>query len=136
MADIVPADQNFLRHPSLTTEQRKLLQRRDAPTRLDELKYDPLKALVDQHNAILAEIERQEKMRDGEIVELTASGRPRAFNMDNLHRLREQAIAIGDKLLRYGYSRVPEKEEEARPLPSSLVVVLNKSNDKFQDGSD
>lgn len=128
-----PKDQDFIdATPTLTPVQKRTLGRIDASTKMIQLGYDPLGALIKQHNDITAELERQEKIRIGEIVELRQDGKPKAFNMDNVFRLRDQLILIGDKLLRYGYGRVPENDGAPQSAPSALVVILNKDDAQFR----
>jgi hypothetical protein len=128
-----PKDQDFIdATPALTPVQKKTLGRVDASTRMIQLGYDPLGALIKQHNDISAELERQEKIRLGDIVELRQDGKAKAFNMDNVFRLRDQLIVIGDKLLRYGYGRVSENDGAPQAAPSALVVILNKDDTQFR----
>lgn len=99
--------------------------------RLRQLQYDPIGELVETYNKLKAELERQEKIRDGIIVELNSSGKPRAYRAEVHHAIYDKLIAIGDKLLRYGYGRVPETllVEERKPQP--LVVNLTKKGDTY-----
>jgi hypothetical protein len=99
--------------------------------RLAQLRYDPIGELVANYRKLELEIERQEKIRDGVIVELTAQGKPRAYRAEVHHALFDKMIAIGDKLLRYGYGRVPETTivEERKPQP--LIVNLTKKGDVY-----
>ena len=100
-------------------------------TRLRQLQYDPIGELVENYRKLQYEIERQEKIRDGIIVELTATGKPKNYRAEVHHALYDKLIAIGDKLLRYGYGRVPETVlvEEKKPLP--LIVNLTKKGDTY-----
>jgi hypothetical protein len=99
--------------------------------RLKYLNFDPIGELVDNYRKLQYEIERQEKIRDGAIVELSSTGKPKAYRAEVHHALYDKMIAIGDKLLRYGYGRVPETTiiEEKRPMP--LVVNLTKKGDQY-----
>ena len=109
--------------------------------RLRQLQYDPIGELVETYNKLKLEVERQEKLRDGVIVELSSNGKPRAYRAEVHHAIYDKLIAIGDKLLRYGYGRVPETllVEEKKPQP--LVVNLTKKgetyvvNDEMPDGT-
>lgn len=99
--------------------------------RLRQMQYDPIGELVENYRKLQYEIERQEKIRDGIIVELTATGKPKNYRAEVHHALYDKLIAIGDKLLRYGYGRVPETVlvEEKKPLP--LIVNLTKKGDTY-----
>ena len=99
--------------------------------RLRQLQYDPIGELVAKYRMLEAEIARQEKIRDGVIVELTATGKPKSYRAEVHHALFDKMIAIGDKLLRYGYGRVPETTivEERKPQP--LIVNLTKKGDVY-----
>ncbi len=99
--------------------------------RLRNLQYDPIGELVAKYRMLEAEIARQEKIRDGVIVELTATGKPKSYRAEVHHALFDKLIAIGDKLLRYGYGRVPETVmvEEKKPLP--LIVNLTKRGETY-----
>ena len=99
--------------------------------RLRQLQYDPIGELVETYNKLKSELERQEKIRDGLTVELGSNGKPRAYRAEVHHAIYDKLIAIGDKLLRYGYGRVPETllVEEKKPQP--LVVNLTKKGDTY-----
>jgi hypothetical protein len=91
---------------------------------LAQLGYDPIKALVSTHNYLMQEIERQEKIRNGEIVEISSTGRVKAYRAEVHHALLTQLVAIGEKLLRYGYARVPETQH-VQPITPTLNIILN-----------
>lgn len=95
-----------------------------AIARLESLKFDPIGELVDSYHKTCDEITIQEALRDGTLQELKADGKPKAFYMDNLLRLMEMKINIADKLLRYGYGRVPETVVEEKQAPPSFVFQL------------
>ena len=99
--------------------------------RLRQLQYDPIGELVENYRKLKLEVERQEKIRDGVIVELTATGKPRSYRAEIHHALYDKLIAVSDKLLRYGYGRVPETllVEEKKPLP--LIVNLTKKGETY-----
>lgn len=104
--------------------------------RLQTLAYDPIAELVSNYRRLEAELAYQEKLRTGEIVELTATGKPRSYRAEVHHALYDKLIAIGDKLLRYGYGRVPETTivEEKKPMP--LVVNLTKKGEVYTVNED
>ncbi len=99
--------------------------------RLEMLGFDPITKLVDRHTALTKELEYQEKRRKNEVLELTSSGKVRAFVMDHLMMLHQQLFAIEKELLRYGYGRVPENgaPEAQRVLP--LVVNLTRKGEQY-----
>lgn len=104
--------------------------------RLKQLNYDPIGELVANYRKLQAEVERQEKIRDGAIVELTSTGRTKAYRAEVHHALYDKLITIGDKLLRYGYGRVPETTivEDRKPMP--LVVNLTKKGEVYTVNED
>jgi hypothetical protein len=99
--------------------------------RLRNLNYDPIQELVEKYRKLEKEIEYQEKLRSNEIVELTATGKARAYRADQHYALYDKLINIGDKLLRYKYGRVPETDDEGNKSPSPLVINLTKKGDAY-----
>lgn len=99
--------------------------------RLKQLQYDPIGELVATHNKLKAELERQEQIRDGVIVELTATGKPKAYRAEVHHALYDKVIAISEKLLRYNYGRVPELNVVESRVPQPMVVNLTKKGDTY-----
>lgn len=99
--------------------------------RLRNLNFDPIGDLVKQHGKITAEIEHQEKMRSGEIIELTPAGKSRAYRPEIHHALYDKLLVIGKELLRYGYGRVPEQVNENVVAPQPLIVNLTKKGDVY-----
>ena len=99
--------------------------------RLETFEFDPIEKLVNKYTELEGELQRQHKLRSGEIVEITASGRPKNFNEETLLNIYDKQISIADKLLRYAYGRVPETEEETEKKTAPLVVNLTQQGDKF-----
>lgn len=99
--------------------------------RLRTLNFDPILELVSKYKEIEEEIKYQKKLRSGEIVELTASGRPRSYRAEDLSSLYDKAISIGDKLLRYGYGRVPETNVPEEKTSQPLIVNLTKKGETY-----
>jgi hypothetical protein len=99
--------------------------------RLAQLEYDPIGELVSQHKAIGVEIERQIKIRAGEIVELTALGKIKAYNWEVHMNLIEKQIKIGTELLRYGYGRVPETVNVEVGPPPAMIVNLTREGEQY-----
>jgi hypothetical protein len=99
--------------------------------RLRQLQYDPIGELVEKYRKLEAELEYQEKLRSGEIVELNAQGKPRSYRAEIHHAIYDRLIAVSDKLMRYKYGRVPETVliEEKKPLP--LIVNLTKKGETY-----
>lgn len=99
--------------------------------RLRQLQYDPIGELVEKYRKLEKELEYQEKLRSGEIVELNAQGKPRSYRAEIHHAIYDRLIAVSDKLMRYKYGRVPETVliEEKKPLP--LIVNLTKKGETY-----
>jgi hypothetical protein len=86
---------------------------------------------VDIHRKILVELERQEKIRDGKLVELTSTGKTRAYNRDAHYGLFDKAITTSEKLLRYAYGRVPEVDTKLPKAATPLVVHLTDKGEVY-----
>jgi hypothetical protein len=99
--------------------------------RLRQLRFDPIQELVENYRKIQLEVERQEKIRDGQIIELSASGKPRSYRSEVHHALFDKLNMIGEKLLRYGYGRVPEVSELNDAKPTPLVINLTKKGETY-----
>ena len=102
--------------------------------KLDNLRFDPIERLVRQYEELEYEVERQKLIRDGNIVEVTATGKPKAYRPEVHHALYDKMIKIGESLLRYKYGRVPEtvNVQETRPMPIS--INLTKKGEVYQLG--
>jgi hypothetical protein len=99
--------------------------------RLKALGYDPIGSLVEKYNDLEDELKRQKKIRSNELVELTASGKPRAYNPETTMSIYEKQIAIAEKLLRYGYGRVPENTLETPKTVRPMIVNLTKKGETY-----
>lgn len=99
--------------------------------RLDTLKFDPIGELVKQYEAIQLLVRHQEDMRDGRRIELTVTGKPKNYRAEVHHALYDKLINIGDKLLRYGYGRVPEVNIIEERKPQALIVNLTKKGETY-----
>ena len=99
--------------------------------KLQLLNFDPIAELVKKHNILSDEIERQQKIRDGVIIEYRQDGKPKAYDKNFHMALYDKQIAISDKLLRYGYGRVPETIEvqSERGLPITINLTGQQSDD-------
>lgn len=99
--------------------------------RLKQLYFDPIEELVNQYRLLSAEVDRQEKIRNREIIELTTTGKERAYRAEIHHALFDKMTKIAGELLRYGYGRVPELNVTENRAPASLVVNLTKKGDQY-----
>lgn len=99
--------------------------------RMKHLNYDPIGELVKKYRELDVELQHQQKLRSGELVEMTATGRPRNFNPKLLMDIYEKQIMIAEKLLRYRYGRVPENETFDAERPSALIVNLTKKGETY-----
>jgi hypothetical protein len=99
--------------------------------RLKQLNYDPIGELVNKYRKLEDEITYQEKLRSNAIVELNASGKPRAYRAEQHYALYDKLINISEKLLRYRYGRVPETPDNDVKPPSPLVINLTKKGETY-----
>lgn len=99
--------------------------------RLRELNFDPIERLVRQYEQLEAELTYQECLRDGTITELKSDGKPRAYRAEIHMSIYDKLVAIGDKLLRYKYGRVPETQIMEHKDRMPLVVNLTKQGDTY-----
>ena len=99
--------------------------------RLKHLNFDPIGELVSNYRAVQKEIERQEMIRDNQIVELTTTGKTKAYRPEVHHALYDKLINIGEKLLRYGYGRVPETTVVEQKQAMPLIVNLTKKGQVY-----
>ena len=99
--------------------------------KLRQLEFDPITTLVMQYRKIESELERQEKIRSGEVVELKADGTPKAYRVDIHMSLFDKLTNISKELLRYGYGRVPELNVLEQRAPMPLIVNLTRKGEQF-----
>ena len=99
--------------------------------RMRELDFDPIKALVDTYRKVEREVARHELIQEGKLVELNAQGNPRAYRPDVHHALSDKQIAVGEKLMRYMYGRVPDEGQAAPVAPPALVVQLTQKGETY-----
>jgi hypothetical protein len=102
-----------------------------AVVRLRNLNFDPIGKLVERYNALEKDVENYRKIRSGELVELLGNGKPRAFSYDVLLQMEQRLIDISEKLLRYGYGRVPEAGGIEAPKLPTLHISLTKPGETF-----
>jgi hypothetical protein len=117
--------------PPLTGELQKAARRTASNAgspksvqRLAQLGFDPIKELVDKYRAIEAEIEIQEGIRDGSIVQLKADDKPRAYSAEVHTMWMDKLLRVSTDLLRYNYGRVPEIVNDTPPVAPSFVVNM------------
>jgi hypothetical protein len=106
--------------------------------RLETLNFDPIGELVASYRKLEEEIAYQEKLRSGAIVEMNpGTGRARAYRPELHHAMFDRKIVIAEKLLRYGYGRVPETTFVEEKKPQALIVNLTKKGETYViNGSD
>jgi hypothetical protein len=124
-------DQPKLTRGSSITSTKPFKNFQKSQSRLGELMFDPIEELVLSYRKLEAEIRYQELIRDGQIVELRTDGKPRAYNPDRHLELYDKLTNIADKLLRYGYGRVPEIQAAAAPPKQALIVNLTRPGQKY-----
>lgn len=99
--------------------------------RLDELQYDPIGELVATYDEICKMIEREIKLRDGDLVVLDKNGKAKNWYPDNLDKLLEKRIRISEALLRYGYGRVPENIPTNEDVIPPLIIQTTKKGEIY-----
>ena len=99
--------------------------------RLRQLYFDPIEELVTRYRQLEQELAYQEKLRSREIIELTPTGKERAYRAEIHHAIYDKLMKIGADLLRYGYGRVPEANIVETKSPGPLVVNLTKKGDQY-----
>jgi hypothetical protein len=97
-------------------------------SRLANLGYDPIGELVATSNALKIEIKRWEDIRDQKFVSIIGLNKDGTEKVQQYswmahYALIDKLIAVGEKLLRYGYGRVPENIEEAGSKPKLGLTV-------------
>ena len=98
---------------------------------LRELKFDPIGKLVERYREMEKEVEYWKAIRDRSLIEvMNADGKERYYNSDAHMAAEKMLMDIGDKLLRYGYGRVPETVNVNDNRPPPLIVNLTKEGDR------
>jgi hypothetical protein len=91
------------------------------------LGFDPIQELVDQYRALQGELLYQEGRRDGVIKEFLADGiKERSYNAEYHLAIYDKLTGIADKLLRYGYGRVPETTVLETLQKTPMIINLTK----------
>jgi hypothetical protein len=109
----------------------KSLARARSISQLRKLGFDPMEKLVKVYAELEKEVDRQHQIRDGSLVELTGTGRPRAYRAEVHHALYDKMINIGNNLMRYGYARIPETSVLEETSGNPLVINLTKKGDVY-----
>lgn len=99
--------------------------------RLKILNFDPIGELVHKYRDLEKELERQKQIRNGEVVELTAAGKPKSHNPEIMLAIYDKQVNIAEKLLRYRYGRVPEVDDGRVAPPAALIVNLTKKGETY-----
>ena len=98
---------------------------------MKNLGFDPIRSLVDRYREISEEVEFWKKVRNREIIVIvSAKGHELMYDSDAHMAAEKMLVEIGDKLLRYGYGRVPEVVNVNDNRPPALVINLTKEGDK------
>lgn len=98
---------------------------------LRELKFDPIRTLVSRYQELEKEVEYWKLIRSRKLIEIVDSkGKERYYDSDAHMAAEKMLLDIGDKLLRYGYGRVPETVNVNDNRPPPLIVNLTKDGDK------
>jgi len=98
---------------------------------LKNLGFDPIRTLVERFKELENEVAFWKGIRDGSVVQvINKEGKERYYDSDAHMQAEKMLIDIGDKLLRYGYGRVPETVNVNDNRPPALIVNLTSEGDK------
>jgi len=101
---------------------------------LKDVGYDPIRELVNRYRIIERDADFWRSIRDGTIVPVTENG-VKKYNALAHSTSEAMLVTIGEKLLRYGYGRVPEVDNsERRPTP--LIIDLGARDGTLTIGRD
>jgi len=98
---------------------------------LKKLGFDPITELVNRYKDLQKECEIHEQIRSGETVMISRTGKELRYDAEAHMAVYNLLIQIGDKLLRYGYGRVPENSTEGPQRSASLTINLQEKNAQF-----
>lgn len=96
---------------------------------LRDLGFDPITALVEQYRELEEELRYHEALRAGTIVQLSEKGNPLRYRWEPHMKCYELLQAIGDKLLRYGYGRVPEGDDLSNRRPAPMIIEMSSTGE-------
>lgn len=102
--------------------------------RLDDLRFDPIRELVEKYRRLEGELDYQEDVRANKIVPLTSTGKVRAYNAETHMVVYDKLLNTAEKLLRYYYGRVPETTIVEEKKASPLVVNLTRDGETYTIG--
>jgi hypothetical protein len=127
----MPPELNQIEQPGAMDPKASHIKRYHAGSersqkRLSELNYDPIGELVQQYHDINELIKGELRWKNGEEERLNAKGTVRVFHHDFLDKLMDKKERIADKLLRYGYGRVPEMADNSEKVVPSFTVITTK----------
>jgi hypothetical protein len=100
---------------------------------LKNLGFDPIRELVNRYGEIKREVEYWKDIRSRRVIEIIdEKGRERHYDSDAHMAAEKMLLDIGDKLLRYGYGRVPETINVNDNAPPPLIINLTKEGGPLQ----
>jgi hypothetical protein len=98
---------------------------------LRELGFDPIRKLVERYKELENEIAFWKGIRDRSVIQIIDDkGKERYYDSDAHMQAEKMLLDVGDKLLRYGYGRVPETVNVNDTRPPALVVNLTTTGDQ------
>ncbi len=123
-------EQPPIRDSAETAPKRYHAGSQRSQTRLRDLNYDPIGELVRKYHELERLILVEMDYKSGALVKMSRStGKEMNWYPDFLGKLLDQQTAIADRLLRYGYGRVPEINiNENRSLPPMLISTTKKGD--------
>jgi len=97
---------------------------------LKENRFDPITSLVNRYREMENEVAFWKGIRDRSVIQvINAEGKERYYDADAHMAAEKMLIEIGDKLLRYGYGRVPETVNvNDNRLPTMVIQLSTKSD--------
>jgi predicted P-loop ATPase/GTPase len=127
----MPPDLNKIEQPGAQDPKMSHIKRYHAGSersqkRLEELNYDPIGELVQQYHDICKLIQQELDWKEGREERVNMQGKVRVFHHDFLDKLLDKKERIADKLLRYGYGRVPEVVAEEKSAVPAFQVITSK----------
>ena len=97
---------------------------------LKNLGFDPIGKLIERYEELSNEIAFWKGIRNGTVVQvINTEGKTRYYDSDAHMQAEKMLVDIGDKLLRYGYGRVPETLNVNDNRPPSLIVNLTREGE-------
>lgn len=104
--------------------------------KLDEMKYDPLERQVRLIMRLEKELDRQEMIRSGELIELTPTGKRRYYNEMNHLSIYDKLAKANNDLIKYKYGKVPDNIEENNKQVHTLTIGLSEEGAVFEIGGE